>query len=132
MTYVGEKRRTYQRNRYTKRRETAFRYLGGKCVVCGSTEDLELDHITPSQKIKKVSAMWGYSEKKWLEELEKCQLLCSTCHIKKTLDNRDGGRGHFRHGLRSTYRVKNCRCNECTQANTVYNRKLRARHAGEV
>jgi 5-methylcytosine-specific restriction endonuclease McrA len=38
----------YMKERYERRRSEAVASLGGKCVVCGTTDRLELDHINPS------------------------------------------------------------------------------------
>jgi hypothetical protein len=45
-----EQARVYHRSYYYKRRQKLYDFLGGKCVVCGATEDLEFDHIDPAQK----------------------------------------------------------------------------------
>lgn len=53
-------RAAYQRG-YNKawkqaRRDRLIEMLGGKCVRCGATEDLEFDHIDPSTKVFAVMA----------------------------------------------------------------------------
>ena len=45
-----------------------------KCVKCGSTEDLEVDHIDPTYA--------GGSD-----EAENLQTLCSGCHDRKTSED---------------------------------------------
>lgn len=55
----------------------------GPCRQCGSTEDLELDHIDPTTKIS--HAVWSWSEQRRAEELKKCQVLCHNYHETKTL-----------------------------------------------
>lgn len=75
---------TYMKLRYQKRRDAAIIKLGGKCVSCGTTDNLEFDHIYPSTKFKTMAKMSSYSEKRFNEELEKCQLLCTACHKVKT------------------------------------------------
>jgi 5-methylcytosine-specific restriction endonuclease McrA len=74
-----------QRERYNTRRDAALVALGGKCAKCGSTEDLEFDHVDPASKKYEVSTMFSkYSAAKIAEELEKCQLLCKPHHQEKT------------------------------------------------
>lgn len=65
-------------------REILIEKMGGKCVECGCTKELEFDHIDPSTKSFNITA--GYSKPKelLLEELSKCQLLCVSCHREKT------------------------------------------------
>jgi 5-methylcytosine-specific restriction endonuclease McrA len=70
-----------------KRRLTAEwkKRLGGVCVKCGTTERLEFDHIDPTSKIEepyKVLMQWP--EDRIASELSKCQLLCRSCHSKKS------------------------------------------------
>lgn len=76
----------YMKRRYRKRRELAFEILGGRCVGCGTTEQLEIDHIeregVPSNK--KFAHFWNMAIERFRLELEKCQLLCYDCHLAKT------------------------------------------------
>ena len=56
--------------------------LGGKCDMCGATEKLEFDHINPQDRKngKPVTNIMG--RKELHQELEKCRLLCHSCHRK--------------------------------------------------
>ena len=73
--------------------------LGGRCVRCGYASDLralQFDHVDPSMKIKNISAYlasgWakgGGLKPYLLAELQKCQLLCATCHAIKTVEDFD-------------------------------------------
>ena len=56
----------------------------GSCVKCGSSENLEIDHIDPRTKSRRIQDVWGLSAKNREAELAKCQILCRTCHIKKS------------------------------------------------
>ena len=64
------------------------------CSRCGETdiEVLEFDHLDPSEKEYNVSqlATLGYSLEKLQTEMDKCQVLCSNCHRKKTIQDRGG------------------------------------------
>ncbi len=50
--------------------------------MCGSWNDLELDHINPETKVS--HNIWSWSEKRRIKELKKCQPLCFGCHKKKS------------------------------------------------
>lgn len=125
MEWTKENTREYLRTRYREQRVEIFSILGGKCAKCGSAEGLEVDHIDPEIKSFSVGQLWG-SKKKWvevLEELKKCQALCSGCHKKKTLEyvalvnrarnvERNGPDG-FRHGSMYGWMRKKCQCAVC-------------------
>jgi hypothetical protein len=97
--------------------------LGGCCVRCGATEDLEFDHIDPSAKVFGVCA--GLS-KAWdilTEEAAKCLLLCKPCHVAKGAEDRP----ELRHGTYYVYWYWNCRCELCRAANTAKSAALLAK-----
>lgn len=76
---------SYRRKAYTEDRERAVKELGGVCQQCGSESYLEFDHIDPSTKTLELCRVWGQrSWKRIREELDKCQLLCKSCHKEKT------------------------------------------------
>jgi 5-methylcytosine-specific restriction endonuclease McrA len=81
MPFASRKQnKDYQRDWLRRRREAHFK--DKLCAHCGSTENLELDHIDPTQKVS--HKMWGWSEERRNVELDKCQVLCKECHDKKT------------------------------------------------
>ena len=80
----NEYMREYMLRRYHKRRDQAFNLLGRRCAICGSTENLEIDHIEWQQKELQLNKMWSYKEARFLKELEKCQVLCQECHVHKS------------------------------------------------
>lgn len=82
MGYTGDAKREYQRQWVAERRLKGLNLLGGKCVQCGSSEKLEVDHKDPSSKIS--HRIWSWSWQRIEDELSKCQLLCRACHIRKT------------------------------------------------
>lgn len=100
-------------------------YLGGMCKNCGSTELLEFDHINPSAKSFTIGASLEISKAKLKIELDKCQLLCTSCHLDKTI----AGRGQQRnaHPSLSAYVNNNCRCDDCRTFNREYYRERRAK-----
>jgi 5-methylcytosine-specific restriction endonuclease McrA len=103
--------RRYQNTWLQERRRQAIADLGGKCVRCGSTERLEVDHIDPAAKVS--HRIWGWSAEKRAAELAKCQVLCRPCHHKKTGAEK---RRPITHGTASGYR-RGCRCLPCGAAN---------------
>lgn len=87
--------------------------LGGKCVSCGTVENLEFDHIDPSTKSFSIgSKIRCYAKVKILEEVKKCQLLCKSCHREKNkVDN-----GEAQHGSLTMYTHYKCRCKPCKKS----------------
>lgn len=76
--------RAYQLRWVTARRDEWIQSKGGKCVVCGSTHQLEVDHILPELKEFNPKNVWGLKKEKREAELAKCQVLCKLCHIEKS------------------------------------------------
>ena len=107
--------RDYMLRRYHKRREEAFKLLGGYCVRCGNEDNLEVDHIDPRAKAFDIfSRTWSMPHVKFLAEIAKCQLLCRACHRDKS--NREMSVGH---GGGKTGK-KNCRCDLCRPLKNKY------------
>lgn len=104
----------YMMERYYKRRELAIEKLGGKCVKCGSTDKLEVDHIDRTVKELSFERMTMVSMERFLAELAKCQLLCDPCHGDKTLAERGFKKAIGTHGTLSSYRY--CKCDLCKGA----------------
>lgn len=106
-----------------ERKAKAIDLLGGECVACGSEERLEFDHINNDREdmAHRLSNMWNFTWDKIVAELEKCQLLCRSCHAKKSMRER-GFENVGGHGKVSTY-SHGCRCDECREANRVYKRE---------
>lgn len=104
----------YQLARYHQRKRDAIVFLGGKCVTCGTTEQLEIDHIDRVTKSFPVSKMWAIKEEKFYEELRKCQLLCKSHHLEKTREELSVSHGGGMSGK------KNCPCGPCKQRKAEY------------
>ncbi len=101
------------------RRRTKWFSENGPCVNCRGWENLQLDHINPAEKVS--HRIWGWSDKKRIPELAKCQALCYECHkVKTKVDFNWGG-----HGSSSMYKREGCRCDVCVDAMRKYNRELR-------
>lgn len=117
-----EKQREFQRRWTASRREDFFK--DKSCVRCGSQKRLELDHVDP--KLKVSHNIWSWSEKRRLEEIEKCQVLCRNCHQMKTREDMNWGQVH---GTTNSYNNYGCRCVECTKAAVDKSREFRKRGA---
>ena len=111
----------YMLERYKKRRATALERLGNKSVRCDATDNLELDHIDPKTKSFSISKFSSIAEDKFWLEVEKCQLLCKSCHTLKTIN--DLGRQNAKeiHGTVSSYRY--CKCDPCREAWNKFSRE---------
>ena len=84
------KSQEYTKQNYHKRRNQLIEQMGGKCVRCGNTEELEFDHIDKHTKTAKVTSLLASSSlQSAIDEAQKCQLLCRQCHIKKTNECKD-------------------------------------------
>lgn len=121
--------RVYMLARYHKRRREAVFRLGGKCAICGSGEDLEIDHIDRTTKSMNVARMTMVSQERFDAELKKCQLLCSKHHDEKTTRDRGLKPARGTHGTLSSYRY--CRCERCRKAKSDYMRLKREDSAAE-
>lgn len=116
--YTPEQRRAYMAAYREQRMTEARERLGGRCVVCGTTERLEFDHIDPTTKVKPVTQMQHASKAKFFAEVQKCQLLCWEHHVEKSR-----AEGSFRrhvnqpikHGTLYAYDRRGCRCDECKE-----------------
>ena len=117
----------YMLARYRVRVAAAREQLGGQCAVCGSTDQLEFDHIDPSTKWVNLPQMWGYSEARFQGELAKCQLLCRVHHAEKTARENGQALARGTHGTLSAYRY--CgppKCDDCKLAKRDWQRQRRA------
>jgi hypothetical protein len=68
-----------------KIKDKCVEYKGGKCEICGyckSKRALCFHHIDPSKKDFTVSAATSKSWEIIKQELDKCKILCSNCHME--------------------------------------------------
>lgn len=128
----NEYMRKYMAERYERRKQAIYEQLGGKCKVCGSTDNFEIDHIDRREKSFTVGTLLaGISKEKLETELKKCQLLCKKCHKEKTHSELGA-----KHGSPGMYRHQKCRCRICNDANNKrsrdYKRKQKLKLKGQV
>lgn len=111
-----EAQREYQRQWVAKRRAEFF--ADKSCVLCGSTDRLELDHIDPSAKVS--HRIWSWSEARRSAEIEKCQILCYYHHQEKTSKDKAS---RVVHGSYVMYTYRKCKCTECRAWKSLENKK---------
>lgn len=76
-------------NRRAELRAWTYEYkrTSGGCVRCAEDDPACLDfhHVEADRKEMTVSSMisYGYSKKRLLGEIEKCEILCANCHRKQ-------------------------------------------------
>lgn len=112
MAYATRSEQQQYQREWCANRRAAF--LADKsCVVCGTTERLEVDHIDPANKVS--HNVWSWSDTRRATELAKCQVLCNEHHKEKTRAQRPIPE----HGTVSRYtsKVHGCRCELCRKAN---------------
>lgn len=123
----------YMAQRRATRRELLLILKGSKCELCGSTDNLEFDHVVPGTQDFRLSG--AGLDKAWtkiLEELNKCQLLCGPCHRAKTVTKKETGGGWNKgmtmqgnkvvpvHGTANMYSTHKCNCIDCKYAKSQY------------
>ena len=113
-----EKRRQYAREWVVRRRREFFE--GKKCSECSSTQDLEIHHEDPTQKVS--HKIWSWSKQRRDEELKKCRVLCHKCHKEISVAS---CRVAWEHGTPYGYRTHGCRCDLCTAAHRDYMREYK-------
>lgn len=99
----------------------------GPCALCGSSVDLQVDHVDPAGKAVSATEVWSLAadNPRRVDELAKCQVLCATCHLAKTAAYR---RSQMVHG-KVMYRIEGCRCEVCRAAESAYRKGLRLRNS---
>lgn len=137
MGYSIEDNKRYLRERYAQQRSDMYAYLGGVCVVCGSTEQLEIDHVNWREKSFPVGQLWPVKKlPEVYRELDKCQLLCKDHHLEKSsVDQREIAaemRSPFKHGTTYSFMKAKCTCDECKVARDEFNRGRREARAANA
>lgn len=79
-----ETHRNYMNEQNDRRRTAAIQSLGGACVICGTTNNLDFDHVDPTTKLFTISSGLSRTESVFWAEVAKCQLLCRPHHVEKS------------------------------------------------
>lgn len=116
--------RQYMLARYHQRRREAIVLLGGKCIDCGHTDDLEFDHVIPKEI--DIGKVWSYNKDRFIAELNKCVLRCSSCHKRKS---RKYDWNIVEHGGGVSGKNR-CKCELCRKRKAEYMRNWRKTHKG--
>jgi 5-methylcytosine-specific restriction endonuclease McrA len=116
MGYTGKKKRDYQLAFVNKRKADWIKSKGGKCVKCGSTSSLEVDHKDQGNKTFNPRDIWSRSEEVRKRELKNCQVMCESCHEKKTAlqNSKTGEASIIACGTPEKFEF-GCRCFECRE-----------------
>ena len=115
----------YHREYWRKRRQEIIDYLGSKCVKCGTTDNLEIDHINPSDKSFHISKRLSLSTQR--EEVDKCQLLCHEHHMVKTVSEKKP----YTHGTIYAWMKVKCECVVCSKAKRIWYDKRNAKRRNQ-
>lgn len=110
-----QERRVYARVWHARRRAAYFE--GKSCVDCGATDDLQLDHRDPAEKVH--HNVWSWAEDRRLAEIAKCVVRCEDCHRERHSVLRR------RHGIKRY--EKGCRCDVCRAAKSASNARYAER-----
>lgn len=122
MPYKDIKNKRKYQNSWMAKRRKKWISDNGPCNKCGSRNQLEIHHYDPKQKIN--HRVWSWSEKRRLAELEKCVVLCNSCHTKITSAQNSV---EITHGTHVGYAWHNCRCDKCREAHKLYMRQYKSR-----
>lgn len=114
-------RREFDRQRYFEKKDLLLDYLGRECMVCGSSDFIEFDHINPDSKSFSIMARWSAPLEVLLPEIEKCQPLCRDCHKAKS------DRSLVDHG-EGTQGKRGCKCYPCRERMMAYQKARRLLH----
>lgn len=102
--------REYNLTRYHNIRSEAVASLGGKCIDCDTTDDLEFDHADRYEKAFEVGKLLNYSKLRREEELKKCVLRCGNCHRAKSRFMKDHKGVPHGEGIVGK---RKCQCESC-------------------
>ena len=94
---IGEKSKSLRNIRrkkgYTKRKQWAVDFLGGKCISCGYNKclgALTFHHRNQKEKEYEIGSILDWNEELIINELNKCDLLCFNCHMELHNNGMDG------------------------------------------
>jgi hypothetical protein len=97
----AKQKRTYQRNRQwvskaacERRAKLNLLKMDRPCYDCGGVFPPECMHIPGKEKLFQISKGISYPLEKVIDEIAKCQLVCSNCHLCRTV-----ARNRDKHGI---------------------------------
>lgn len=125
MSYKDKAKQSAYQCAQIRQRKAEWLAANGPCRHCGSTENLEVDHIDPAQKVSHY--VWSWRLERRQIELAKCQVLCRKCHRIKS--NAELARPLV-HGTAARYKHHKCRCAECREALKV--QRETSRHSARL
>jgi len=83
-----ERTKAWNKRRRQKHMDKISAYLcAHKCADCGETDPivLEFDHRDPTTKVDDIAGMAGYASWRKIElEIAKCDVVCASCHKRRT------------------------------------------------
>jgi hypothetical protein len=130
----------YMANRREERRTKLVKLAGSQCSKCGSLEDLEFNHLDRTQKSFSLSgAGLDGTWQSILNELNKCELLCHSCHLdytaqqykNKEITAHNKNNDPYIHGTMRMYQEAKCKCKLCREAKRRYRNK-ETNYSGEA
>jgi hypothetical protein len=80
--YVDLDQKRQCQRRWVAQRRALWLEENGPCVLCGSSSDLQVDHVDPETKVN--HSVWSWSKLRRDQELSKCRVLCEPCHRQKS------------------------------------------------
>ena len=87
-----EYKKLYNRKRRIEREEVIKEYLGGTlvCYDCSYSKDsikyFDFHHLVPKDKLREVPKLLTHKLETLLNEVDKCLLLCPTCHRERHIN----------------------------------------------
>ena len=87
-----EKNLEYALNRQADRQEFLNNIKNVPCMDCGNEFPpccMDFDHVR-GEKLGNISVMKSYSIEKILEEVSRCEIVCSNCHRIRTFNRNNG------------------------------------------
>ena len=84
-------------NRRKRIKERLVAFKGGACERCGYDrypEVMEFHHLDPDEKDFEISQKANWAYEKLLVEVEKCMMVCPTCHRELHIEERQGNTIH--------------------------------------
>ena len=79
---------------YERKREFYNELKNNSCIDCGVKYPpfvMEFDHRDPKSRKSHISRVFFTSEKMFMEEIKKCDLVCANCHRIRTHKQRLAG-----------------------------------------